>query len=262
MSETTEERIDSPAACDGIGTPTFEPRARDGWIFLAGLLLFWGVYNGPPVPELAGIDLRLGMAGPAASNAWKWLGALLLIALVLWGRASGACLTAHHEAHQQGHRMGLLRLRGRHGMVLDRQPRGPAGGEQRCRHDHEHEHRRGPAAHRHRRRHGGGGLPRLPAGASRLAPALAVDRRGGEPHDLHRAPRGVLRAELAVPSARRHPGARRVHPHPSQPRGDDAPPLPDQRADPHPDRAGEALRPQPMARRASRAGGAPQATCD
>ncbi|PPG04293.1 hypothetical protein C5E06_05755 [Pseudoclavibacter sp. RFBI5] len=89
MSETTEERIDRHAARGGIGTPTFEPRTRDGWIFLAGLLLFWVVYNGPPVPELAGIDLRLGMAGPASSNAWKWLGALLLIALVLWGERRG-----------------------------------------------------------------------------------------------------------------------------------------------------------------------------
>lgn len=89
MAETAAERADDTQKSVSIGTPAFAPRARDGWIFLAGLLIFWFVFNGPPAREIAGIDLRFGLTGPASSNPWKWGGALLLLALVFWGERRG-----------------------------------------------------------------------------------------------------------------------------------------------------------------------------
>lgn len=72
-----------------IGSPVFARRSRDGVLFVAGLLIFWFIYDGPPVPHLAGIDLRFGLEGPPSSNLWKWAGALLLLGLVVWGERRG-----------------------------------------------------------------------------------------------------------------------------------------------------------------------------
>ncbi len=41
-----------------------------------------GVYGGPPVDRVGGMDLRFGLAGPLSGDPWKWLGAAALIALV------------------------------------------------------------------------------------------------------------------------------------------------------------------------------------
>lgn len=84
MPETASRRVEDPNHRIRIGTPTFAPRARDGWIFPVGLLIFWFVFSGPPVRELADFDLRFGIEGPASSNLWKWFGAVLLLALVIW----------------------------------------------------------------------------------------------------------------------------------------------------------------------------------
>ncbi|WP_337062555.1 CPBP family intramembrane glutamic endopeptidase [Kineococcus sp. G2] len=50
---------------------------------LLGGVVIAGVHSGPPVDEVAGIDLRWGLTGPAAGDPWKWLGAGLLVAVVL-----------------------------------------------------------------------------------------------------------------------------------------------------------------------------------
>lgn len=49
---------------------------------LLGGLLIAGPYGGPPIDEIAGVDLRMGLSGPAAGDPWKWLGAGLLLAVV------------------------------------------------------------------------------------------------------------------------------------------------------------------------------------
>ncbi|GAA3913508.1 CPBP family intramembrane glutamic endopeptidase [Actinoplanes auranticolor] len=47
-----------------------------------GMIVILGVYGGPPVDRLGGIDLRFGLSGPLSGDPWKWLGAAVLIALV------------------------------------------------------------------------------------------------------------------------------------------------------------------------------------
>lgn len=58
-------------------------RARLLVSLVLGALVVMFVYRGPPVDRLAGIDLRLGLTGPLAGDPWKWLGAALLVAVVL-----------------------------------------------------------------------------------------------------------------------------------------------------------------------------------
>lgn len=89
MTDSTPGPVDAPEKRTSIGTPTFTALPRDGWFFLLGLLTFWFVFNGPPVREIGGFDLTLGLEGPASSNPWKWAGGLLLIALVVWGERRG-----------------------------------------------------------------------------------------------------------------------------------------------------------------------------
>ena len=48
-----------------------------------GAAVIGGVFAGPPVDRLAGIDLRFGLSGPVSGDPWKWLGAALLVAVVL-----------------------------------------------------------------------------------------------------------------------------------------------------------------------------------
>ena len=85
MASTPPTHVDEPEKRVNIDTPTFAWRARDGWTLLIGLLIFWFVFSGPPVREVGDLDLRLGLEGPASSNPWKWAGALLLVALVVFG---------------------------------------------------------------------------------------------------------------------------------------------------------------------------------
>jgi membrane protease YdiL (CAAX protease family) len=48
-----------------------------------GAIVIAGVYHGPAVDRLAGVDLRFGLTGPLSGDPWKWLGAALLVAVVL-----------------------------------------------------------------------------------------------------------------------------------------------------------------------------------
>lgn len=48
-----------------------------------GAVVIAGVYGGPPVDQVAGVDLRWGLTGPLAGDPWKWLGAAILVAVVL-----------------------------------------------------------------------------------------------------------------------------------------------------------------------------------
>ncbi|NYF14518.1 membrane protease YdiL (CAAX protease family) [Pseudoclavibacter sp. JAI123] len=89
MAETASQQVVEPVRRVSIGTPAFPPRARDGWLFVVGLLIFWFLFNGPPAGEIGGFDLRFGLEGPASGNPWKWAGALLVIALVIWGERRG-----------------------------------------------------------------------------------------------------------------------------------------------------------------------------
>ncbi|WP_424465850.1 CPBP family intramembrane glutamic endopeptidase [Pseudoclavibacter helvolus] len=88
MAETARSAETRPEKVP-IGTPEFTPRLRDVLTFLVGLAIFWFICSGPPLPEIAGIDLRFGLEGPASSTPWKWAGALLLVALVVWGERRG-----------------------------------------------------------------------------------------------------------------------------------------------------------------------------
>ena len=74
------------------GPPTAEGPLRDAWSLshsrrLAGLglglVVITVVYLGPPVDQVAGLDLRFGLSGPLAGDPWKWLGAALLLVVVL-----------------------------------------------------------------------------------------------------------------------------------------------------------------------------------
>jgi membrane protease YdiL (CAAX protease family) len=47
----------------------------------AGVIV--GVYGGPPVDALGGVDLKFGLSGPLAGDPWKWIGAAALIAIVV-----------------------------------------------------------------------------------------------------------------------------------------------------------------------------------
>ncbi len=49
---------------------------------LGGALIL-GLYGGPPFDSVAGVDLRFGLSGPVAGDPWKWLGAGLLVLVVL-----------------------------------------------------------------------------------------------------------------------------------------------------------------------------------
>jgi membrane protease YdiL (CAAX protease family) len=51
-------------------------------VTLGAVVIAW-VYGGPPVDRLAGVDLRFGLTGPLSGDPWKWLGAALLVAVVL-----------------------------------------------------------------------------------------------------------------------------------------------------------------------------------
>jgi uncharacterized protein len=48
-----------------------------------GVFVIVGVYGGPPVDRLAGVDLRFGLSGPLSGDPWKWLGAALVLTVVL-----------------------------------------------------------------------------------------------------------------------------------------------------------------------------------
>ncbi|SDD31036.1 CPBP family glutamic-type intramembrane protease [Auraticoccus monumenti] len=48
-----------------------------------GLVVIAVVYHGPPVDQVAGLDLRFGLTGPLAGDPWKWAGAALLLAVVV-----------------------------------------------------------------------------------------------------------------------------------------------------------------------------------
>lgn len=48
-----------------------------------GLVVIGTLYGGPPVEEVMGIDLRFGLTGPNAGDPWKWLGAGLLLLVVI-----------------------------------------------------------------------------------------------------------------------------------------------------------------------------------
>lgn len=48
-----------------------------------GTIVIAGIYGGPPVDHLGGIDLRFGLSGPLSGDPWKWLGVAALITLVL-----------------------------------------------------------------------------------------------------------------------------------------------------------------------------------
>lgn len=67
-----------------VGRPTFAPTRRDAVALQLGLLVFWFVWNGPPVAELFGVDLRFGLTGPPVTFVWHPLGAALLVAVVLF----------------------------------------------------------------------------------------------------------------------------------------------------------------------------------
>ncbi len=56
---------------------------------LGAVVIAW-VYGGPPVDRLAGVDLRFGLTGPLSGDPWKWLGAALLVAVVLGVERLGA----------------------------------------------------------------------------------------------------------------------------------------------------------------------------
>ncbi len=47
-----------------------------------GLLVFLFVHRGPPVDQVAGIDLWFGLRGPLSGDPWKWIGVALLLAIV------------------------------------------------------------------------------------------------------------------------------------------------------------------------------------
>ncbi|WP_432506432.1 CPBP family intramembrane glutamic endopeptidase [Kineococcus arenarius] len=73
-------------------SPTATAVPSDAWSLsrprlLVSLLLggavIAGVYSGPPADGVAGIDLRWGLTGPVAGDPWKWLGAGLLVVVVL-----------------------------------------------------------------------------------------------------------------------------------------------------------------------------------
>ncbi|MFB9376676.1 CPBP family intramembrane glutamic endopeptidase [Kineococcus gynurae] len=48
-----------------------------------GAFLCVAVYGGAPVDSVGGVDLRLGLDGPSAGDPWKWLGAILVVLVVL-----------------------------------------------------------------------------------------------------------------------------------------------------------------------------------
>jgi len=50
---------------------------------LLGGVVVAGVYGGPPVDSVAGVDLRFGLVGPLAGDPWKWSGAVLVVLVVL-----------------------------------------------------------------------------------------------------------------------------------------------------------------------------------
>ncbi|MDO5499916.1 MAG: CPBP family intramembrane metalloprotease [Propionibacteriaceae bacterium] len=57
-------------------------------LLLGGIVIMF-VYRGPPVDHIAGIDLRFGLSGPLAGDPWKWLGAALLLVVVLGAERLG-----------------------------------------------------------------------------------------------------------------------------------------------------------------------------
>lgn len=71
--------------------PTTGDTRRDAWslsrvrclvsLALASVVIFF-VYRGPPVNQVAGVDLRFGLSGPLAGDPWKWLGVALLLTIV------------------------------------------------------------------------------------------------------------------------------------------------------------------------------------
>lgn len=68
-----------------VGTPLYRAGRRDLLLLPIGFLIFWFIYQGPPVEWLGDFDMRFGLHGPIATDPWKWIGAGILAALVLWG---------------------------------------------------------------------------------------------------------------------------------------------------------------------------------
>lgn len=66
-----------------LDRPVFTFRLRDLPALAGGVLVFWFVFNGPPIDRIAGVDLRFGLTGPASSIIWHWVGAALIIVWVL-----------------------------------------------------------------------------------------------------------------------------------------------------------------------------------
>lgn len=66
-----------------IGTPAFRATRRDLLVLPIGLAIFWFIFSGPPVRRIGDFDMKFGLEGPISTDPWKWLGAVLLVALVL-----------------------------------------------------------------------------------------------------------------------------------------------------------------------------------
>ena len=49
---------------------------------LVGALVIAFVYKGPPVDEIAGVQLWFGLRGPISGDPWKWIGIVLLLVVV------------------------------------------------------------------------------------------------------------------------------------------------------------------------------------
>lgn len=59
------------------------PRIRLVASVILGVGVIVGMYGGPAVDTIAGIDLRFGLTGPQSGDPWKWAGAAALIGVVV-----------------------------------------------------------------------------------------------------------------------------------------------------------------------------------
>lgn len=80
---TTPSTRQERPTLQGADSPWAITRARLLLSLILGGAIIHLVYQGPPIDEIAGVDLWFGLRGPISGDPWKWIGVGLLVLVVI-----------------------------------------------------------------------------------------------------------------------------------------------------------------------------------